>query len=237
MKRIMYTLTVLSFILAACNGNRGEDGAQQNPDKTAQVYRPKPKTTPKPVKEAPLDEETLKNQQRLIPHEKTLEGLTFRYGYTKYDEDKYGFENPGFLEVKKDGKLLFKDAFKGEGEPFVTSAGYHELGGKKLIFKLNYGTPACDYAQISRYYVVNTDGSVSFITESWSANSGDGYSTRSFREILPGDTTGEPNTMVVIESLVFHEGDKPDQADTTRIIFSGNTFRVEKNSDNIAKAE
>lgn len=234
MKRILFALLLLSV---ACNSPKAEDTAALPVKKTPVQHAHAPAKAKKQADEKPVDEETLKNEARLIPHEKTLEGLTFRYGYTEYDEDVFGFENPGYLEVKKDGKLLFKDAFKGEGEPFVTSLGYHDLGGdKKLIFKLNYGTEACDYTQTSRYYVLNNDGSISYISEYWSAKSGDGYSNRHFKEIWPGDVAGQSNTLTIVEGIDFNDNSRPNQYDTARILFNGNAFKVQKLSDNLNRA-
>lgn len=166
-----------------------------------------------------------------------LEGYTFRYGYTAYDEEKYSLSNPGYLEVIKDGRVVFKDSFKGNDEPYITSLGYHNLDGNKLIFRLNYGTEACDYVQTSRYYVVNNDSSFRYIKSYSSFTGGDQYASQYFSHFFPEDTLGKPNTLTIVEGIAYHEHDKPDVADTTRIIFKGNTFTIRKLSDNLTKAE
>jgi hypothetical protein len=89
MKRILFALLLLSV---ACNSPKAEDTprCRLKKHRTACAC---PEKAKKQANEKPVDEETLKNEARLIPHENP-EGLTFRYGYTEYDEDVFGLENP-----------------------------------------------------------------------------------------------------------------------------------------------
>jgi hypothetical protein len=187
------------------------------------------------TEEDSLDKE--KYAALLVPHQEDIEGYTFRYGYTAYDEDKYGFDNPGYMEVIKDGVVIFKDAFKGEGEPYITSLGHHSLDGDKLVFQLHDGTEACDYTQTARYYVADATGKFRYIKSYWGGTGGDLYATRYFKHIFPEDSLGKPNTLTIVEGMEFHEHDQPDQADTTHIVFSNGTFKASKLTDNISKVK
>jgi len=180
---------------------------------------------------------TVQDSAFLVPHEERLEGYTFKYGYTAYDEEKYGFSNPGYFEVLKGGSVIFKDAFKGEGEPYITSLGRHSLDGDKLVFQLHYGTEACDYTHTARYYVADAVGNFRFIKDYSSFTGGDQYASRYFMHILPKDSLGKPNTLTIVEGITYHEHDQPDRADTTHVVFSGSNFKVIKLSDNLSKAE
>jgi hypothetical protein len=171
----------------------------------------------------------------LIPQQETLEGYTFRYGYTAYTEDEGS--NPGYLEVLKNGKVVFKDTFEGAGEPHITALGHHNLNGDKLVFQLNYGIEACDYNQTAQYYVVDGTGKFHYINSYWSGTGGDLYATRYFTHIFPADSLGKPNTLTIVEGITYHEHDQPDVADTTHIVFAGNSFKLNKLSDNLGKAE
>lgn len=173
----------------------------------------------------------------LQPYQETFGGYTFKFGYEQYDEEKFGFANPGYLKVFNGDKLIFKDKFEGEGQVSVKSLGYHYLSGRKLVFELHYGTQACDYSQTSRYYVVELGGKIHFLKDSWSGTGGDHYASRYYKTIFPGDTLGAANTFKIVEGMVFHEHDQPDVADTTYITFEGNKFRINKPTDNLGKVE
>lgn len=183
------------------------------------------------------DKDGKSNTSMLTPREKKLEGFTFRYGYTAYDEEKYSLSNPGYLEVLKGNKVVFKDKFEGNDEPYITSLGYHNLDGNKLVFRLNYGTEACDYVQTSCYYVMNEDGSFRYINNYSSFTGGDHYASQHFSHIFPNDSLGKPNTLTIVEGITYHNHDKPDVADTTHITFKGNSFTIKKLTDNLSKAE
>lgn len=188
---------------------------------------------PEKRREAPDEGEA----EYLNPHQETLEGYTFRYGYTAYDDDKYEGSNPGYLEVVKGGKVVFKDTFAGQGEPYITLLGHHDLSGDKLVFRLNYGIEACDYSQDARYYVVDGTGKFHYLNTYWSGTGGDHYATRYFTHIFPADSLGKPNTLTIVEGITYHEHDQPDVADTTYILFAGNSFKLNKLSDNLSKEE
>lgn len=78
-----------------------------------------------------------------------------KYGYLENDEDKNEWKNLGFLEVYKNLKLIYQEKFKGYDELFIHNLGHHLLYKNKIIFKLDYGTEACDYAHSSRYYYIS----------------------------------------------------------------------------------
>ncbi|MFP9114903.1 hypothetical protein ACLI1A_13285 [Flavobacterium sp. RHBU_3] len=221
---------LIILLLLACIG------CHKEPASDAYLHPHPPKDKPKPTKKTAADD-AADYSSFLIPHEEDLEGYTFRYGYTAYNEDKYGHSNPGYIEVKKDGKVLYKNSFEGYDEPYINIKGVHNLNGNRLVFTLNYGTEACDYTQFSRYYVIHPDNSVSFLKECWGGWGGDFYATRYYKEFFPEDSAGIPNTMGIVEGILYNEHDQPDRVDTTRIIFSGNRFKAEKLTDNLAKAE
>ncbi|KOS06576.1 hypothetical protein AM493_11430 [Flavobacterium akiainvivens] len=172
-------------------------------------------------------------QVMLAPQGDTLEGYVFRYGYTAYDEEDGS--NPGYLEVLKGGKVVFKDAFKGEGYINITPLGHHDLDGDKAVFVMQYGIEACDYPSTGRYYVVDGAGKFSFINSYWAATGGDLYASRYYSHIFPTDSLGKPNTLTIVEGMAYHERDQPDVADTTHIVFAGNSFKLDKLSNDLGK--
>lgn len=172
----------------------------------------------------------------LEPHITTIEGYKIVYGYKAYNEEKYGFQNPGYMRVFKGEALVYEESFKGEGPVIVTSQGYHNLAGQKLVFALNYGTEACDYINTIKYYVV-IDGKVQFLKAFDAITGGDGYSSTSYNTIFPTDSAGKANTILVVEQHFFHEHDQPDLFDTNYITFTGNKFSISKPTNNLAKAK
>jgi hypothetical protein len=173
----------------------------------------------------------------LNPITDKIEGFEFKFGYNQYDEDKFGFDNPGYLEISKNGKIIFKDKFKGEGPVYIKSLGYHKLSGNKLLFSLNYGTEACDYVSHERYYVINSNDKISYINHYSAQSGGDGYASFFYDHIFPEDSLGEENTLLIIEGLKFHQHDQDDLFDTTRIYFTNNSFTLKKRTNNIGKAK
>jgi hypothetical protein len=172
----------------------------------------------------------------LEPHTTSIEGYKIVYGYKAYNEDKYGFQNPGYMRVFKGETLVYEDSFKGEGPVMVTSQGYHNLSGQKLLFALNYGTEACDYTNTIKYYVV-IDGKVQFLKAFDAITGGDGYSSISYNTIFPTDSAGKVDAILVVEQHFFHEHDQPDLFDTNYITFTGDKFSINKPTNNLAKAK
>lgn len=158
------------------------------------------------------------------------------FGYLKYDEEKYGFSNPGYFKIYKDKKLIYADSFKGEGDVSVESLGYLDLDGKKLLFRLNYGTEACDYAYTSKYYVAD-ENKINFLKECYSITGGDQYSSKFYEHILPTDSSGQSNSLLIVEGQIFHEKDQPNRFDTTYIKFTGKQFTILKLTDNLSKVK
>ena len=132
------------------------------------------------------------------------------------------------MRVFSKGKVIFEERFEGEGPVNVKSLGYHALSGKKWIFTLNYGTPACDYNSVSRYYAVNTNQKVHFFKECYASCGGDGYACHIYNHIFPEDSLGIPNTVLFPEGISYNEHDQEDEIDTTRVVFSANSFQVKK---------
>jgi hypothetical protein len=229
MKTTFLSILFLLCAIMACNDPKPKDTAKQPVERHELTDD---------VKTGTADPEAAaKYRELLVPLEETFEGFVFKFGYRQYDEDKFGFSNPGYLQVLKNGKIIFEDIFKGEGEVSVHSLGYHELSGRKLAFKLDYGTNACDYSQTSRYYVIGNDRSITFIKDYWSGVGGDGYASRYYEAFFPEDSLGEHNTLKIVEGIEFLEHDQPDAADTTYVVFEGDRFAVNKPTDNMSKVK
>ncbi len=221
-RQIIWITTVI--LIGACNNHKNENEASN-----AKIDNPilKNETVQKETKTKELNNESLEIK------EDEFEGYTFRCGYEKYDEDKFGFENPGFLEVFKNDKIIFKDTFKGQGDVYVKSLGYHKLSGNKLIFILNWGTEACDYTHHSKYYVITSDSKIIYLNEYWGMSGGDGYASRFYDHVFPEETLGMTNSILIVEGMKYHEHDQPDLSDTTYISFKGNEFSIIKTTNNL----
>ncbi|MGV3613104.1 MAG: hypothetical protein ACO1N0_19240 [Fluviicola sp.] len=218
-----------SLVLFSCGNSTPKEKVVRK-EKPAVIVAEKEQTE-KPIveKNEPADKELAKYYRSLlVPKKASFSGYRFEYGYTDYNEEEYGFQNPGYLRVLHKGELIFSGKFEGEGEVNVKSEGYHNLGGKKLVFTLNYGTPACDYKSVSNYYVFKTNQQIAFLKECYSFCGGDGYACHIFNPIFPKDSLGRPNTILFAEGVVYNEKDQPDKIDTTQIVFSKNAFKVKK---------
>lgn len=215
------SIIILGLLITACAKDKQTDTIEGRVDAL--------KT---PLQTKAPEEDGFDNSEYLVPKEKVFDDYTFKYGYTTYNDE---FDNPGYLKIYKDGKEVYSTAFKGEGDVFIESLGYHELSGKKFVFALNYGVDACDYAHTIKYYVISSDNVVSPVKETYSITGGDQYASRYYKAFFPEDSAGMANTIGVVEGMIFHEHDQPDQADTTRVIFEANTFRIEKHTDNLGK--
>lgn len=177
------------------------------------------------------------DNEYLKPQEIRIDEYTFQCGYEKYNEDSFGFSNPGFLKVIKNGNEIFKDTFEGEGEVYIKSLGHHELSGDKLVFALKWGTEACDYNQYSKYYMITPKDKVYYLKECWSGSGGDGYATRYYLPIFPEDSLGKRDELLIVEGIVFHEKDQPDRSDTTYMYFNGDTYEINKPTNNMDKTK
>ena len=169
-------------------------------------------------------------------HEMIVGKFKIVYGYLKYDENEFGFSNPGYMHIFKGNQLIFEDSFQGEGPVYVESLGYQELAGKKLVFKLNHGTDACDYTSYARYYV-SFDNKIYFLNEYFNSTGGDQYASHFYEHILPKDSAGIANYILIVEGLIFHEHDQPNLFDTTYIKFSDKKFNISKPTNNLDKAK
>jgi len=170
------------------------------------------------------------------PHYKRVGEFKIEYGYLHYDEDQFGFSNPGYLRAFKGNQLVFEDSFKGEGPVDVETLGYQELEGQKLVFRLNHGTAACDYTTKSRYYVAIST-KIYFLKEYYGGTGGDLYATRFYKHIFPKDTAGVANSILIVEGIQFNEHDQPDLFDTTYVKFANNRFTISKPTNNLDKAK
>lgn len=175
--------------------------------------------------------EVEKPDKSAVNLKKQFAGYEFRFGYKKYDPDS--FDNPGYLRVLRDGKIIFEDTFEGEGDVSVKSFGNHKLAGKKLVFTLNYGTAACDYTQTSRYYIIDTEHQVHALKDCYASCGGDGYACHIFKHTFPEDSLGKPNTIFFAEGFVYNEHDQEDRIDTTQISFSKGSFKVKKLTNHV----
>lgn len=149
----------------------------------------------------------------LVRKEKEFAGYLFRFGYYLYDEDSFGFQNPGFLEIYKNGKLLYTDSVKGYEEMNLSSLGYHQLVKRMLVFSLDFGLEACDYPQNQKLYGISENDKVYFIDEFRSQSTD--YASAFFQQIFPEETNGIKNHLLLIEGIHYKEGDEKDIADTS----------------------
>lgn len=222
MKNILFTAFVLLAI--GCAKDKKIDTVHAKSDTLKTAVQAKTST----------DEDGFDNSEYLKPRDTVFNGYSFKYGYTTYNEE---FSNPGYLKVYKGEKELYKTTFKGEGDPYIQSFGYHELSGKKFVFALNYGVDACDYAHTVKYYFITPDDKVRPVKDTYSITGGDQYASRYYKEFFPEDSAGIANTIGIVEGMIFHEHDQPNQADTTHVIFNANAFKVEKYTDNLSKVK
>lgn len=217
-------IAALVLLTTACAKNKQTDAMEKNiNDLKASVEA-----------EIPAGKGDFDNSEYLTPKEEIFSSYIFKYGYITYKDE---FDNPGYLKIYKGGDELYSTAFKGEGDLYIQSFGYHELSGRKFVFALNYGVDACDYAHTAKYYVINPDGAVHPIKQTYSITGGDQYASRYYKEFFPEDSAGIANTIGIVEGMIFHEHDQPDQADTTYVIFEANAFQIEKHTDNLAKVK
>ncbi len=183
-----------------------------------------------------ISEDSLQTLQLLTKRKEFLGAYRVEFGYTAYNEDKYGFKNPGFLKVYKNNKMIFSDVFLGHNDLTFYNLGKHHVNGNKLFFILNWGLEACDYTQTSRFYCISPDDKIHKLGDHWSMSTGDGYSSRSFEYFFTHYQHDKPNNLVVVESLFFHEHDQKDISDTIVYTFEGDKFKVNKLSNHLKSA-
>lgn len=224
MKQYSYFITVLLAFSCGSSPEKGKTSQEQEEITSPTVAR---KTADPQSK--PEDRELQEYYQSLlIPGKSTIGNYELKYGYTAYNEEKYGFQNPGYFQVYSKGKLIFKDQFKGEGAIYIKSLGYHQLSGKKLVLVLHYGTEACDYSQVARYYMIDSNQKGRFLRECYSSCGGDGYACHFYDQVFPEDSIGVANTILFIEGFRYLEHDEEDQIDTTKMIFTAGGFSTKK---------
>jgi len=232
-KLICIFIFQLSLFLISCKNDGGKEKIVGELS-TAPTYEPIDSLQAIHTKDA-LEDEQAYNEQMLVQKQTTLGNYTFKYGYTKYNDDKYGWTNPATLEVLNKGRLIFTDtSIKGYEELNIVSSGYHDLNGKSLVFRLDYGLQACDYMTASRYYVIMPDGDLIYFIGEYHSSSGDAAGT-SYKTIFPEEANGQQNSMLIVESLNYKEGNEPDEFDTTDVYFIEGDVGVRKLSNHIHK--
>lgn len=224
-----HTCFLTALLLFSCGNSPEKDKNLKEKETITASTNQKEAEKPADAQSQPEDNELQEYYQSLlVPGKTTIGNYELKYGYIAYNEEKYGFQNPGYLQVYSKGKLIFKDHFKGEGAIYLKSLGYHQLSGKKLVLVLHYGTEACDYSQVARYYTVDPNQKVSFLRECYSSCGGDGYSCHIYDQIFPEDSLGVTNSILFIEGYTYLEHDEEDQIDTTKMTFTSGGFSTKK---------
>lgn len=179
-----------------------------------------------------VNEDSIQDAKLLIKQKQVLGGYRVEFAYSAYNEEKYGFQNPGFLKVYKNNKMIFSDVFYGDSELYVLSLENLSTNKDKIFFTLNWGLEACDYVQTSRFYCITADDKVHKLGDYWAMSTGDGYSSRNYDYFFSQDN----HNLIVVESLFFHEHDKKDISDTIVYTFEEDKFKVRRLSNHLKSA-
>lgn len=178
-----------------------------------------------------VNEDSIQNAKLLIKQKQVLGGYRVEFAYSAYNEEKYDFQNPGFLKVYKNNKMIFSDVFYGDNE--LTVLHLKNQGDKdNIFFTLNWGLKACDYVNTSRFYCITADDKVYKLGDHWATSTGDGYSSRNFEYFFNQDN----HNLMVVESLFFHEHDQKDVSDTIVYTFEEDKFKVHRLSNHLKSA-
>ena len=231
MKQLTLLLSLLLFALFSCSEPASDKKDLSLSEDTLSTVATDTLQEGRPVDVEELQRKKEYEGNLLKPKSTVIGAYTLVYGYVKYDEDIYGWKNPGILEIYKKDKLIFSDSIKGYDELFAVSMGQHKLSGNKLIFTIDYGTQACDYTNVSRFYYIADNDQVRFIAE-YSTASGD-YAAVGFDPVFPEDSNGVNNGLLIVESMYYKEHDQPDKHDTTYIEFDKLNFTIHKLSHHI----
>jgi hypothetical protein len=140
-----------------------------------------------------------------------LYGYHFVFGYHQYDEEKFGFSNPGYLNIYKNEELIFTDNFEAYEELSIKTYGFHNFEKQILIFSLNWGLEACDYINPSLFYGI---GNLKvYKIEEFYRQSTD-YASKFYEIIYPEDPNGIKNILTVIDKINYPSGEEPNKRDT-----------------------
>ncbi len=178
-----------------------------------------------------VNEDSIQNAKLLIKQKQVLGGYRVEFAYSAYDEEKYGFKNPGFLKVYKNNKMIFSDVFLGDNELSVLRL-KNQNDKNRIFFTLNWGVEACDYVQTSRFYCITADDKVHKLGDHWAMTTGDGYSSRNYDYFFSQDN----HNLMVVESLFFHEHDQKDLSDTIVYTFEEDKFKGRRLSNHLKSA-
>ncbi len=226
MKKLYFSFTLL--ILLSC----GKSSPKTDMKSANQVINFKDSIRAiKSLMKPEMKESSEENKGLLVKQNVVLGKYKIEFGYTAYNEEKYGFDNPGYLKVFKNNKVIFSDSFLGDHELFVFTL--DNKVDNNLFFTLNWGKEACDYQQTSRFYCITTDDKVHKLGDHWTASSGDGYSSRSFEHFYKQNPQDNSSQLLVIESLFFHEHDKKDLIDTIVYTLKENNFKSTRLSNHL----
>jgi len=153
-------------------------------------------------------------------------------GYKQYSEDEFVFNNPAYLKIFKDEKLIFEDSFKGYSDIRFQDFGGYLFNDSIQLFTLTYGLEACDYINSSRLYFIS-DKKVGLIDEfdSQSTDWASRYPTYRF----PSDSGGVKNHILVIDNIYYKDGEETDKADTVDYLYEDGLFKKETKKWNSPK--
>ena len=223
MKNIFYF--ILFFTLLSCR----ESSTNSEKDIPVKVSKEDSLKAFQSMIKPSVNEDSIQDVKLLIKQKQVLGGYRVEFAYSAYNEEKYGFQNPGFLKVYKNNKMIFSDVFYGDNELYILPLENLNTDKDKIFFTLNWGLEACDYVQTSRFYCITADDKVHKLGDHWAMSTGDGYSSRNYDYFFSQDN----HNLMVVESLFFHEHDKKDLSDTIVYTFEEDKFKVRRLSNHL----
>lgn len=223
MKNLCYSFTFLIFLSCGKSSPKSETKSSNQANKIEDSIRAINSLMKPEMKESSSDTTGL-----MVKQKKVLGKYKIEFAYTAYNEEKYGFQNPGYLKVYKNNKMIFSDVFLGDNELTVLQL-KNQDDKDPIFFTLNWGVEACDYVQTSRFYCITANDKVHKLGDHWASSTGDGYSSRNFDYFISQDN----GNLTVVESLFYHKHDKKDLSDTIIYTFEEDKFKVHRLSNHI----
>jgi hypothetical protein len=192
-----YTIVLLLLVLVSCKSNTRIKTKENNHSES--LNKPE-----KVLQSFDYNGVFSKNDTNLF-------GYQFVFGYHQYDEDKYGFSNPGYINIYKNGELIFTDNINAYEELSIKTYGFHNFEKQMLIYSLNWGLEACDYINYSLYYGIS-DLKVYKIEEFYTQSTD--YASKYYEIVYPEDINGIKNILTVIDKIDYPSGEEPNIRDT-----------------------
>ncbi|CAM1363509.1 protein of unknown function [Tenacibaculum soleae] len=148
--------------------------------------------------------------------------IEFFTGYTSYNEEENGYNNPAYIKVFIENYLVYNELFEAYEDIRILKMGTYNFMEKLDFYSIEYGLEAHDYLNFQRLFFIKNK-SFNYIDE-FTSQSTD-YASRYTEFLFPTDSSGIKNQIIVLDKIDYHTEEEPNRRDTLYYKYDGTEFK------------